>query len=322
MTMTTELRAQAGTQSVYATGVTPTVGLRGITSLKVRSANKVDVLEDLVQGLAGGDLAILQGISAAGSFESWGSYEHICYWLDNLFGQATPSGAGPYTRDYAAPTTVAPTPRILSLVYGDTPVGAYQMVGALSAGLTFKFEPSKEMMVNGDLIGRSLATDALEALATPTVQAITSEHLNAIAIDAWAGTMGTTAIGNCVVRSLELSVKPDRAARACFGSLYGSSYVEKPWDGELKMGLEFNATSKAIIDAAIAALAQRQVQWTASSGTKSLRFQFAGTIQDDIELFDDDDGVVTVNFSMKRTYHAAFGNWLKIRSVNALATLT
>ena len=127
LTLTRELRVQAGTQSAFKTGVTPTIQLRGIEELALRSKNEVVMLEDMTLGLAGPSQAVVAGIGGEGSVKAWCSYEHLAYWLDNLLGQATPSGGGPYTRAYAAPGASAPTPRILSLVKG-TSVGAYALL--------------------------------------------------------------------------------------------------------------------------------------------------------------------------------------------------
>lgn len=323
MTMTSEIRAQAGTQSVFATGVTPTVMLRGVEELTLRSANDIEVRGDMTQGLAGGDTGMVNGIAGAGSFSGWGSYEHICYWLDNLLGQATPTGANPYTRNYAAPLTTIPASRILSLVKGDSTIGAYRMIGSLLSSMTMRFEQKSPLKISGDLIGVSLGATTLAVLTTPTVNPIMASHLSSIKWDAWGGTMGTTTLANCTVRFAELMVKPDRNARSCFGSLAAQSYVENPWEGTLKLGLEFNATTKTDVDAIVAGtLTQKQVELTASNGaSQSFKIQFAGTVTDDLEIFGDDDGVVTAEITLTRTYHPTFANWLKIVSINALSTL-
>lgn len=322
MTAMRELRLQAAKQTVFGTGVTPTVLLRGVEDAKFTAAREMEVREDLAIALAGGDTAMLYALSAAGSVSGWASYEHICYWLDNLLGEATP-GAGPgYARAYAAPIATAPTRRILSLVYGDGSVGAYQMIGALCNAMTLRFEAKKALEFNADLVGVGLAADTLEALAIPTVNPIMATHLDAIKMDSWAGTMGTTTLAACTLRSAELSIDAPASLRHCFGSLSPSTYVEMPYDGSLKLVLEWNATSKAVVDELIAGTSQRQVQLTATSSSKIFQVQFAGSIEDDVDIFDDDDGVVTASLTLKRTYHSTFANWLKINVTNGVSALT
>lgn len=247
----------------------------------------------------------------------------MAYWLDNLFGQATPTGAGPYVRAYAAPTTVAPTPRILSLVKG-TSVGAYQMVGALLSSLKLRLEQESPLKLNGDLVGNKLATDALESLADVAVNPIMASQVASVHWDAWSGTMGTTALERCYVRMLELSVEPDRALRPCFGSITKDNYAERAWKGSLRLSLEFNATTKTDVDAIIGGtLTQRQVRVTfADTVNRGMVLNFAGTVADDLEVFGDDDGVVTAEVTLTRTYHATLGNWLTASLTNGVSALT
>lgn len=321
--LTRELRVQAGTQSVFATGVTPTVQLRGIEELMLRSKNNVIMLEDMSLGLAGASQAVMAGIGGEGAVTAWCSYEHLAYWLDNLFGQATPSGAGPYVRAYAAPIAAAPTPRLLSLVKGTSDVGAYQLVGALLSSMTLRFEQEQPLKLNGDLVGNKLAADALESLADATVNPIMASHVATIKWDTWAGSMGGTALERCYVRMMELTVEPDRALRPCFGSISKDSYAERAWNGSLRLSLEFNSTTKADVDAIIGGtLTQKQVELNLADSTRALQVQFAGTVTDDLEIFGDDDGVVTAELTLTRTYHSTFGNWLKASLTNGLATLT
>lgn len=310
--MTTEVRVQAGTQNNYTTAATPTVLLRGMTDLTLRPANEAEVLGDMTLGLAGGDTGVVYGIGAEGSMSGWASYQHLAYFFDNLFGQATPGSSPGYARQYAAPINTAPAPRILSLVKGDGTVGAYQMVGALLSSFTLRFEQRATTEMSGDFIGVKLQADTLESLTVPVVHPILPNHLGAFTLDTWAGTMGTTSLANCIVRFAEFNFEPDRAGRACFGSLSADQYVERPWNGSLTLGLEFNSTTKSVVDAIIGGtLTQRQIQMTATDGTRTLLLQFAGTVTEDVEIFGDDDGVVTVDVTFERTYHPTFANWFK-----------
>src|SRR5678816_1260329 len=262
LAMTSEVRAQAGTQVDYTTAVTPTVSLRGIEELTLNPANEVEVLMDMTTGMAGGSQAVMKGISGAGSMSGWGSYEHLAYWLDNLLGQATPTGA--FIRSYAVPVTTAPTPRILSLVKGTSAVGAYQLVGALLQSFTMRFEQRSQLQISGDLIGVKLQADTLEALAIPAVNPIMSQHLSGFKWDNWTGTMGATALDDCYIRFAEFVITPDRQSRPCFGTLSADQYIENPWEGTLELGLELNSTTKADVDAIVGGLTQRQVQMTAT----------------------------------------------------------
>ncbi len=319
---TSELRMQAGTQSTFVTAVTPTVALRGIEEFKPKSNNDIEVIGDMTQALAGGDTGVTNKLAGAGTFKGWGNYEHLPYFWDAVFGTATPTGAGPYVRAYAAPITTRAAPRIMTLVVGNSTVGAYQLTGALPTDFTLRVEPAKRAEISGTLIGTGMSAATLAVLTAAAVTPIQGSHVGAtgIKMDAWSGTMGATTVPNCTVRFLELMVKPDRMARMCLGALSAGDYVEKPWDGSLKLGLEFNATTKTDIDLFVAGLSQRQVEYTLTTGsTQILKVQFAGTLIGDIEVFTDNDGVATVHFELKRTYHPTFANWVKITHTNGIS---
>jgi hypothetical protein len=323
-TMTRELQVQAGTQSSgFTTGATPTVELRGIEEMTLRPVNDVKMLEDMTIGLSGSSEAVVGSVGAAGSFQGWASYEDLAYWLDNLLGQATPSGGDPYTRAYSAPVNTAPTRRILSLVKGDSSVGAYQLVGGILSNFTMRMEPGQEMRVSGDLIGNKLATDSLESLSIRDVNPIMGTQISEITWDDWGDTMGDTALTNCDVRFMELTVTPSLTTRPCFGSAYHNTYTEQAWDGSLRLSLEFNATSKADVDNVIGGtLTQKQVQITSSiDSDHSLVTQFAGTITEDFDIFSDDDGVVTVELTLTRTYHSTLTTWLAMSLINTVSSL-
>ena len=321
-TSTHELRVQAGTQADFTTPATPTVILRGIEEMGLRSANNIELLADMSLGLAGSSTAVVRGVGASGGVKGWASYEQLAYWLDNLFGESTPSGAGPYTRAGGAPTTTAPSPRILSLVKGDGTIGAYQMVGGLLTRFKLRLEPEDALRFDGDLIGNVMQADTLASLSVPTVTPIMASHVDTLYWDAWGGTMGSTALAQCTLRFLELEAVPDRKARACIGSLTKDAYVPGVWEGTLKVGLEFNATTKAEVDAIIGGtLTQKQFEVNFASGTDALTLQFAGTVNEDLEIFSDDDGVVTVDLSLTRTYHTTFANWFKYSLVNSISAL-
>lgn len=319
-----ELRVQAGKQSSFGTGVTPTVALRGVTAFKVAPDQDNRVLNDMQLSMAGGDTAVIASNGGGGSMEGWASYEDIPYILDGLMGEATPSGGGPYTRNYAAPVTTSGivAPRISSFVHGDATVGAYALVGGIPSELTLKMTPKSEITYTTPLIGAGTAVDALETLTTRTVTPIMASDVSTLFLDAWAGTMGATALTKCYLRNLELNVKNNRKLRYCVGSLAASDHITEPWMGTLSLLLEWNSTSKAIIDEMVGGTAaKRQFQCTWANGTQSLKLQFCGVVKGKPEIFDDDDGVVSVRFEMERLYHGTFANWLKFVSVNSVATL-
>ena len=191
--VTTDLRVQAGTQSVWGTGVTPTVALRGITGCKIKPDQQIDILSDMLLNYAGGDTPVVARNGGGGSVDGWASYEDLAYWLDNFFGQATP-GAGPgYARAYAAPITTLPTLRLLSLVHGDATVGAYRLIGGIGNSFTLKQEVGKELIFSQELIGSTVVR------SVRTVRPIVSGDVSTMFLGRIVGAHGDAhCVGGCV----------------------------------------------------------------------------------------------------------------------------
>jgi len=324
MAQTSELRVQAGKQSAWETGVTPTVLLRGLTGCKIAPDQEIKVLDDLTLNLSGGDTPVILRNGGGANVDGWVSYEDLPYWLDTTFGEATP-GAGPgYSRAYAAPISTLPTPRMLSLVHGESNVGAYRLIGGVGNTFTFKMEVGAETTFSVELLGSSVDPTTLAgALAVRTVVPIMPADVTTMFLDTWAGTMGGTALAKCSLRSLTLTINANRQNRYCVGSLAASSYLTKPWDSTLDLLLEWNGVSKALIDEMVGgAAAKRQFEVNFSGGTnKTLKLQYAGTVNEVPGIFEDDDGVVAASFKLRRTYHGTFANWFKAQISNAVATL-
>ena len=322
--VTTDLRVQAGTQPVWTTGVTPTVALRGVTGFKIKPDQQIDILSDMLLNYSGGDTPVVSRNGGGGSVDGWASYEDLAYWLDNFFGQATPGASPGYARAYAAPITTLPTLRVLSLVHGDAAVGAYRLIGGIGNTFTLKQEVSKELIFSQELIGSTIdATTLAGALSVRTVTPIVSGDVSTMFLDNWAGMMGSSALTKCTLRNLTLTVNANRQNRYCVGALAAADYITKPWEGTLDLMLEWNSTSKAIIDTMVGgAKSMHQFEVNYSGGTnKALKLQFAGTVSEAPDIFQDNDGVVAVGLKLKSTYHPTFANWLKLSLTSATQTL-
>ena len=321
---TTELRVQAGKQTVWTTGVTPTVILRGVTGCKITPDQEVKVLSDLTLNLTGGDTPVVTRNGGGGSVEGWLSYEDAPYFLDSMFGEATAGASPAYLRPYAAPVSTLPTPRILSLVHGEANVGAYRLIGGVGNTFTLKIQPGAETTFTEEFIGAAVDPVTLAgALSIRTVTPIMPGDITTMFLDTWAGTMGTTALTKCAMRSLTLTVNANRQNRYCVGALTAGDYITMPWDGTLDLMLEWNSISKAVIDEMVGgAAAKRQFEVNFSGGTnKTFKLQFAGTVAQAPGIFEDDDGVVAASIQLRSTYHPTFANWIKMTVAGAVQTL-
>ena len=323
--MTRELRVQVGSESTWGTSVKPTALLRGVEEFSIQAEPDIRMLDDMTLALAGSAQAVVASNAASATGRGWASYEHLPYWLDALFGTATP-GAGPgYARAYAAPITAVTaiaSMRKLTIVHGDSTVGGYALAGGIVNSLTLTGEPKEPLQWQVELIGMKAEAKENETLSVGAVNPIVGAHLATVKWDAWSGTMGASALANCSLRSFELTVTPNRTLRHCFGSLTANDYSEAAWDGTLRLSLEFNATTKTDVTSIIGGtLTQKQVEINWASSSLAMQVQFAGTVMEAPELFSDDDGIVTADVTLTRTYHSTFANWLKMSVTNAVASL-
>jgi hypothetical protein len=319
------LEVQVGTESNFGTAVTPTAKLMGIQNFALDPGIKSKVYHDRRGSLAPGYLEAIESIEPAAPLEMLVTYEDVCYLLDNLLGQATPSGAGPYTRNYAGPVGSVPSPRLLTWVYGDG-TNCYKLTSGLLSKLTLKGETGAPMMATADLIGKDVTAGTKAALSDRSVAVAMGDHM-ALYIDAWGGTIGTTLL-SAASWSYELTLDAKRKVDIYFGNLAGQSYHEDDgangWDVMLKLKLEFNAALKAQYDALIsqAAVYQRQVRLKSTSGTKVLQLDFAGTAEESPRFGDDRNGVLVFEVGLKGEYNAGLGNYFKAQSINSVSSLT
>ena len=318
-----ELRVQLGTQSSFGTAVTPTVALRGVSSFDIEPGLDAEMLEDMSLGLAGSNTPHINMSSAAGKLSGWASYEQFPYLLDNLFGTATPSGAGPYDRQWAAPTTTRPTPRLLTLVLSDSAVGGYGLTGALITKLSFDVMRNKVVEYDADLIGFQVFPRTLATLATPTVTPISGNDVTRFTWDAFGGDIGTTELETCKVVKASFEIDAKRSLKHCLGQVGPNDYRTEPWEGSCDLALEFDSTTKTQVSNMIGGnLWQRLIELTFRKGTdNTLVMGFAGSVLDVPKLFDYEDGIVTVSPQLSRTYEPGFANWFRATLGNTVATL-
>jgi hypothetical protein len=291
-----------------------------VIDLKVDGGVKSQILRTRTGGLGSGHIAVLQSIDATATLQGYQTYEDI-YWIESLFGKATP-GAGPtYTRAYTDPDTAIVTPRSQTLYYGSTADGVYKLLGALASKLTFKFDSNKPTEYSADIFAKSAATGALASLSDRTVTPVMGNDLT-LYIDAWGGPISTAVASTAFTAELELDTK--RTPRYYLGSLTPGAYSQPAWEGTLKLRMEFDATyAKTYYEAMLAASAvfQKQVRLKATNGTKVFQIDFAGTAEEMPQIWDEREGVQVIEMVLKHQYCPALTAWLKASVTNGVSAL-
>lgn len=319
---------QIARQSVFNTAIaTPTSKLSNVSSFKLNPELEARLLSQIRGTLAPGYQTVLDEYKSSATFEVEGeTYEDINYWFDSLFSAATPSGTGPYTRDYAAPLTSEATPKFLTAQWGQT--GKVWRAQDLSvATMQITGESNGSLGVGGSCIGGLVTTGALAALSDRTAQTLISGCVGSLYIDAWAGTIGTTAIANSFF-AYELSINSNREYRGYIGQCSPTAWKDGKWTGQLRLSVELNDTTDDLLNAIFASpntILQRQIRIKHTTGTgateRTLQIDFAGHCLQAPELFTDRNGVAAFDLVLDGVYNPTLANWLKIQTKSETATL-
>lgn len=324
MTVKDLIQVQLGKETVWGTGVAATAKLMGVVDAMHQPVVNAKVFAERRASLDPGYVTALTGLAGGMRIEGTVLYEDFPYFLDGLISEATPSGGGPYTRTYASGSAYTPRP---STAYIGSSAGMYRLLGGVVNGLTIRGaagENDTELTYTAELIGKQLdTTGSLASLSDRTATPAMASHL-ALYIDAWAGTIGTTAITTAF--SFELGLNLNRMLKRYLGSLLPATYETAkadPAGNTLRLSLNFDATSKALLDVILggSSVFQRQVRIKATSGTNILQFDFAGTTVAAPEVFTDVDGVLSVDIVLNATYNSALGGWFAAQSVNSVSAL-
>lgn len=315
---------QIGTETTWGTPVTPTAVLMGVQkAFALQHDNKSTVYDDVRNNLAPGPLAGLEQIGGKGNYDLLTTYEDICYIFDSAFGQAAPTGTGPYTRNYSGATSALPSPRILTVVDGNSQTGGgvYTLRGGLVDTIKIVGATGKPTMVSGNLIGQAVDTSqSLQALSARTVQVVMPVWT--LYIDTWAGTIGTTTIATTAV-GFTLDINLNRVVERSLDSLTPDLWEQNDSSGKLALTLRMNANTKTQLDALVGQtdVVQKQVRLKATSGTNILQLDFAGTITNQPKVYDDQNGILTTSLELEGTYNSDLSNWFKAQVVNSVAVL-
>ena len=318
---------QSAWQTAFGTPKTPaTVKLQNVSSFRLRPEFQTRVLEQLRGTLAPTHQTTLDNYAGSATFEvSDETFEDINYWLEALFGSATPTGNLPYVRAYAAPTTSAVTPRFLTLQYGQTGE-VWQLQDASVASLTLSGANNTGVQVGGSIVGGKVTAGALQTLDDRTGVTRMSGCMASVAIAAWDSSSFTTLANSAF--SWELSINSNREYRGYLGNCTPTAYSDQKWNGQLRLSFELNDTTDDHLIAMLStasAILERQVKIEYKTGTstteRSMAITFAGHSMQAPELFQDRNGVTTYDLVLDGVYNPTLANWLKIETKSATQTL-
>ena len=318
---------QSAWQTAFGTPKTPaTVKLQNVSSFRLRPEFQTRALEQLRGTLAPTHQTTLDNYAGSATFEvSDETFEDVNYWLEALFGTASPTGTGPYVRAYAAPTTAAITPHFMTLQWGQAN-GVFQLQDASIASLTLSGADNTGVQVGGSIIAGKVIPGTLASLLDRTAVTRMSGCMASVAIETWTGSTFTPLASSAF--SWELSINSNREYRGYLGDCTPTAYHDQKWNGQLRLSLELNGTTDDYLIAmlgASSAILEKQVRIKYSTGSgaslRSMTITFAGHSMQAPEFFQNRNGVVTYDLVLDGVYNPTLANWLKIETASETAVL-
>lgn len=314
-------KVQLAKEVTWDTAVVATVKLMALNDGAIDFHNEV-YRPDFLGSLGPSNVVDQVATDWSGSVSGACTYEDLPYWFDAMFGiDAVPTGTGPYVYGpYDGPTSAVPTsPRIVSVEYG-TATGSYVASGGLATELNINIEQGQPWMYDVSLMGGTLATVSLAALSDRTVDLVNTADTD-VFVDAHLGTIGATSVKGSVV-SADLTFSNERHLKRFVGDKIPSNWGEGKFDFTLDLVMEYDATSKAYLDAILTAQVSKLVRLKATTGaTRIVQIDLAGAIQGDVSMWDDRDGNSTVAFSLFGHYDGTNTMWMETSITNSVATL-
>jgi hypothetical protein len=321
---------QLGWQSAFGTANgTATRKLQNVSSFKLRPELETRALDQLRGTMAPTHQTTLDRyLSSATAETSDTDFEELNYWLEMLFGtDATPTGTGPYVRDYAAPLTTAVTPHFATLQFGQTG-GVWQMQDASVTSLTLSGAANSGVSVGASLMGGKVVAGTLATLPDLTTGTRMTGCMASVAIETWGGSTFTPLASSAF--SWELSVNANREYHNFLGECTPSASYDNKWSGQLKLSLELNDSTDDYLIAMLAAantILEKQVKikytvTVGSAGTlREMVLTFAGHTMQAPELFQDKNGLMTYDLVLDGVYNPKLTNWLTIQTTSNLKTV-
>lgn len=309
-----------GEESTRGTAVAATAKLAGVDGAPISAGVEVWRGTDEARGtLAPAYMSVIGRVNPGVSLSGRATWEQLGNFLDAFFGKATPSGTGPYTRSYAAPLGAQPALTPWTVYYG-SPSNAWRLTGGVANELTISATSGEPLSASLNMIGVGVESTTMPALAEPSATPII--HGGALYIDDFTGTVGTTQVTDVVFVDWELSLNANRANLFGVDAALAKDLVHQKMDGTLRVTLTVGPSSVGLLNALLTpGEVKRQVRIEHTSGTNSLKIDFAGALTEVGEIVQDQDGAATLQFTLSGEYCPALGNWLKIELVNDIATL-
>lgn len=298
-------------QATWDNIVTPNVRLEGVTDGSV-TVNINDKVINTI-GWNVGSITMQQLRDSEITVSLVATYEQILYILHGLFGSVTPTGSSaPYTWTYEVPRASTANPQFYTVRYG---IGndIYQLHNCLVSEVSLKGEVKTALELEITL----LCPNAPSVSSVPTVSLTNVNAIHVREAEFYLSNVTTnpfsTSPVEATLKSFEINVNPNRHIKRFIGN--DSFYGDGRWEITGSLVVEFNTTSKAIIDDVLNNLTVRHLglRFISSADTdKQVSIIMPFIINDSFELFSDADGNATVELSIEAVYSSLISSALEV----------
>ncbi len=317
------LQVQIGRETTWGTPVTPTWKLLGVDKNGVKFTPEfvAPVYHDQRGSIAPGYINAVEKVGGAVSISGMALYEDIGVILDATFNRATPTGSGPYTRNYSGPSTGQTTPSFFTVVWGQG-TQAWKAEGCVLTSLQIEGKTNAPVKYTAEFVCQQVTAGTLATLTDREVNPVMGNHAG-VFVDAFGGTVGTTAL-NTTAMGFSLKIDTNRKTKQYLGSAIAAAYEDTTWGMEFQVSLELNPTVKGYLDTIYAATPATYTRlWRFKfddTASRSLTLDVAGALTEAPQLFNDNDGIVTVDMKFGGMVDVGtFANFVKAAVVNGVA---
>lgn len=309
-----------GKQSAWDSSATATARLEGVTDGNVTVNIQDEVIETI--GWNVGNITKQQLRESEISLSLVATYEQILYILHGLFGPVTPTGSqSPYTWTYKVPRANTVIPQFYTVRYGIEPY-IYKLNNCFVSEVSLKGEVKNALELEVTMLcPYSPEVSVVGTIPVTNVNAIHVREAEFYLSNVTTNPFSTSPV-EATLKSFEININPNRHIKRFIGN--DSFFGDGRWEITGSLVVEFNTTSKAIIDDVLNNLTVRNLglRFISSADTnKQVSIIMPFIINDSFELFSDADGNATVELSVEAKYNQLFDTALQIEVLTDTNTL-
>jgi len=318
---------QAGTEATDAWGteVASTVKLMGVEELTISPMITAEQVNELRGTLQPGYRSHIRAAHGEATMSGLLEIDDFPYLLLTMGGPlaAATDAPGNFTYTWTAPTEDSDAEaQSLTLMKTDR-VDTYSLLGAVVNSLTVEGESGGPITYEASFVGKVVSTDVHAVLADRVTKPAMG-HMGQLYIDPGSDAPGTTEIANQAY-SFSWNVNANRKFLTHIGNLNPSGFREGKWDGELSLSIEASTDTFPYLDAILGStntMPIKNARLVFTAATDSIvTLDFAGVLLESPELYNDEDNVVTLEFSLVGQSNEGLASFAAAEVYSTLATL-